>query len=247
MVGSGEVSATHSPIESKILPAWAGQEPLELSSRTAGGDPDLWVVAKPAGWRVIPGRESASQKAVEPVPVLQSWGEQRLGQKLWVVHRIDQGTSGVVVFARTAEAHARTCQAFEQRKVKKEYDLLAEGAPGLPLLKLDSPVEGKPSLTQVSRKEQFHSAFLARARIMTGRRHQIRIHLSQAGFPLLGDTRYGGRSTLSLLSGAELAFQRPALHAARLELPAGAGQFEAPWPADFSAWVEALRGAGSSE
>lgn len=234
-----------SPLENKAPPVWSGLEPLELSSQVAGADPDLWVVAKPAGWRVIPGRDSAAQKASEPVPVLQAWGEERLGQKLWVVHRIDQGTSGIVVFARTASAHSRICQAFEQRKVKKEYDLLAQGAPGVPILKLDSPIEEKPSLTQVERKAQFQNAFLARARITTGRRHQIRIHLSQAGFPLLGDVRYGGPSSFGLLSGAELSFPRPALHASRLELPAGAGNFEAPWPADFSGWVEALRGAGS--
>ncbi len=236
----------HSPLEEKAAPAWAGLEPLVLHSRSSGADPDLWVVAKPAGWRVIPGRDSEAQKSGDPVPVLQAWGEEHLGQKLWVVHRIDQGTSGIVVFARTASAHSRTGQEFEQRKVKKEYELLAQGAPGVPVLKFDSPIEDKPSLTQVERKVQFQGAFLGRARIITGRRHQIRIHLSRAGFPLLGDVRYGGPSVLALLSGAELSIPRPALHASRLELPGGAGNFEAPWPADFSAWVDALRGAGAS-
>jgi 23S rRNA-/tRNA-specific pseudouridylate synthase len=73
---------------------------------------------------------------------------------------------------------------------------------------------------------------------MTGRTHQIRIHLSGAGHPILGDTQYQGPRTLGTLT-----IPRVALHALRLELPGGE-VFESPWPEDFASWVEALRGGG---
>ncbi len=202
----------------------------------AGQTPDYWAVAKPAGWLVIPGRDPRDK-----APVLHAWVEAQGGARAWVVHRIDRGTSGLVLFARNPEAHARANGWFEAHRVKKEYDLIAQGQPALPMLRCDSPIEGKRSLTLIERKAQGHGAFLGRARISTGRRHQIRIHAAKAGHPILGDREYGGPEVWTPGPGlAPIAVGRVALHAARLELPEGAGMFEAPWPADFAAWAGRL-------
>jgi 23S rRNA-/tRNA-specific pseudouridylate synthase len=103
-------------------------------------------------------------------------------------------------------------------------------------------VEGRPSATQIEVREKFQSCFLAKVRPLTGRRHQIRIHLSTAGYPICGDALYGGPAELDLTpSHSKVVFQRVALHAASLELPTGE-KFVAPWPKDFEMWMDLLRG-----
>ncbi|MFL5814023.1 MAG: RluA family pseudouridine synthase [Bdellovibrionia bacterium] len=201
------------------------------------GNTDRWfVVAKPAGWLTIPGR--ASNQGVSH-PVLQEWAEAAHGAKLWVVHRIDLETSGVVLFAKTAESHRVANQWFEKHEVKKAYDFLAQGNPTSPIMKASDPIEGKPSVTQLEVKERFQGAYLGRATPLSGRRHQIRIHLLKKGHPILGDETYGGPKQIESLN---LDIGRVALHAAKLELPGGE-RFEAPWPEDFQSWVEKLRSA----
>jgi 23S rRNA-/tRNA-specific pseudouridylate synthase len=99
-----------------------------------------------------------------------------------------------------------------------------------------------PSTTQVELRETYGDrACLLRVMPLTGRRHQIRIHLSEQGYPLLGDSQYGGPAEQVLPKGALLRVGRVALHAAKLELPTRE-VFEAAWPADFREWVEQLRG-----
>ena len=198
---------------------------------------ERWLVLdKPAGWLTIPGRS--------PDPVLSEWASAQ-GARAWVVHRIDRETSGIVLFALSEESHREACAWFEQKKVRKRYDCLAVGKPAMPVLKLSQPIEGKPSLTQVEVRERFGAhAFHGSATPASGRRHQIRIHLSGAGHPLLGDPTYGGPRALE---GLEVA--RVALHAASLALPTGE-RFEAPLPADFQAWIAGLRalaGKGHSD
>lgn len=203
---------------------------------------DRWfVVSKPAGWLTIPGR--ASGKGVSH-PVLQEWAEKAHGGKLWVVHRIDLETSGVLLFAKTAESHRVANQWFEKHEVRKAYDFLALGSPAAPIMKANDPIEGKPSVTQLEAKERFQGAFLGRATPLSGRRHQIRIHLSKKGHPILGDREYGGPGLIEN-PGLETQIEigRVALHAAKLELPGGE-HFEAQWPEDFQSWVGKLRSAG---
>jgi 23S rRNA pseudouridine1911/1915/1917 synthase len=131
---------------------------------------------------------------------------------------------------------------------------MAAGHPRLPAFRVNRPIEGKAALSQFQVVERFgistSAAFLCRARIATGRRHQIRIHLQAEGFPILGDTKYGGPRTFS-----GLEFPRFALHAERLVLPPeseefGVGkterEFVAPTPLDFSEWIAWLRGVGSN-
>jgi 23S rRNA-/tRNA-specific pseudouridylate synthase len=222
----------------------SGSAPLETPGIIANL-PRWLVVNKPPGWLVIPGRSESDG------PVLREWVEREIGSKLLVVHRIDRETSGVVLFARDADAHRDANKWFSNHEVRKTYELLAHGLPAAPILRIADPIAGAPSVTQLEIRQRFGSsafpcAFLGRARPLSGRRHQIRIHLAARCCPILGDTRYGGMRSLALPSGKILTIARTALHASRLELPTGE-KFEAPWPADFASWVEQLSGELAEE
>jgi 23S rRNA-/tRNA-specific pseudouridylate synthase len=199
---------------------------------------DQWIaVAKPSGVLTIPGRTNDLD-----IPVLQEWVKKEYSEA-WVTHRIDRETSGVVLFARTAEAHQKANTWFQQRKIKKIYHCLASGVPTAPLFKVNAPIEGALSVSQVEIRESYQEGFLGRVMPRTGRRHQIRIHLSRSGYPIWGDPTYGGSIEL-LLKNEPLKVERVALHASSLELPTGE-KFEAPFPEDFSYWLEQLRLRGS--
>ena len=189
------------------------------------------VVAKPPGGRSVPGRVGGRG----PVGVLSEWVKANFAGAL-VVHRLDVETSGVVLFARTEDAHRLASGWFQSHLMKKEYVLLAEGEAKQPVFKVDKPVDGARSVTQIEVIEQYNSAFLGCATPLTGRRHQIRIHLASKGHPILGDIRYGGRDELVTVAHVS----RVALHAAKLTLPTGE-RFEARWPDDFALWVSVLR------
>ncbi|MBC7692549.1 MAG: RluA family pseudouridine synthase [Methylotenera sp.] len=198
---------------------------------------DQWVVVnKPAGWLSIPGRSQA--------PVLTDYVREKCGD-IWVTHRLDVETSGVILFARSEDAHRQANQWFQKHLAKKLYHCLATGNPALPVFKINAPIDDSPSVTQVEVKERFKEAasevFLGQVRLQTGRRHQIRIHLSSLGYPLLGDVKYSGRKDFAGTPGfQELKVPRVALHASSLELPSGE-KFEAPLPEDFQSWLGLLR------
>jgi 23S rRNA-/tRNA-specific pseudouridylate synthase len=197
-----------------------------------------WLACfKPAGWLTIPGRQTEA-------PVFSEWAEREHGP-VWVVHRLDRETSGVCLLARTAEAHRKASLWFQKHEVRKAYDFLAVGRPRAPMLKLKVAIEGAPSVTQVEGREAFENCFLGRAVPLTGRRHQIRIHLAGEGHPILGDPTYEGPREIRVGS-SPMGVGRVALHAARLELPSKE-IFEAPWSEDFSAWVARLRKERSRE
>ena len=193
---------------------------------------DQWfVIDKPSGWLTIPGREGQDKT---PVPVLSEWVQEKLGT-CFTVHRLDRETSGVILFARTADDHRTAGMWFQNHQIKKTYICLAEGRPQLPVFKVNLPIGHAPSVTQFEVREKFQGpfgdAFLAYARPQSGRRHQIRIHLAEQGFPILGDTHYKGSKNLA---------DRVALHALSLELPSGEG-FKSELPADFNNWLSKLR------
>jgi len=192
-------------------------------------DERFLAVDKPVGRLVIPGRGETEPSLIEELR------KRRPG--LLVVHRIDRETSGCVLFAKSETAHRQANGWFEKHEVKKEYWALAEGAARLPVLKIQTPIEGARALTQATAERRLAGATLFRVRIVTGRRHQIRIHLASEGHPLLGDTTYGGRRAIPEAPGLEVA--RVALHAGKLELPDGTA-IESPWPADFAEWVRRL-------
>lgn len=149
------------------------------------------VVDKPAGHVVVPGRGEH--------PVLRH-ALQIVHGPLWVVHRLDLPVSGLILFARTADAHRLACRAFEQRRVSKTYEALTTG-PGQsgtwdwPLRQGKKRVyvadQGKPSETLAETASFDERGQLWRLKPTTGRRHQLRVHAMVAGHPIHGDALYG--------------------------------------------------------
>ncbi len=223
-------------------------------------DRDLVAVAKPPGEPVIAARGEPASAC------LQKRLERELGRRLWVVHRIDRDASGVVVFARNAEAHRAASLAFEHREVRKTYDVLVAGAPepwrGRIDVALHAARKGKtrPARPGEAGAQAATTEYTTlgrwalgagtvshlEAHPVTGRHHQIRVHLRSAGAPILFDPLYGR----GLMPGplAEAPCGRLALHARRIELPAprGGGRLvvEAPLPPDLVALVEWLDAHG---
>jgi tRNA pseudouridine32 synthase/23S rRNA pseudouridine746 synthase len=195
-------------------------------------DDALVAVSKPAGEPVIPQRRGAAEAC------LHRRLERDLGERLWVVHRIDRDASGLVVFARSAAAHRAISLAFEGRRVRKDYLAFVAGelrpTRGRIDLALHPARRGKsrpagpdepgsrPSITDyhVSGCWRRGDAAVSLLHVLpqTGRHHQIRVHLRSVGAPLLFDPLYGRGLMPPELEGAPC--RRLALHAWRLELPA---------------------------
>jgi tRNA pseudouridine32 synthase / 23S rRNA pseudouridine746 synthase len=216
-------------------------------------DDSLLVVNKPPELRTIPDGYDLSLPTLHGI-LQAEWG------KLWVVHRLDKDTSGVILFARNAEAHKSLNTQFEHHQVKKEYHALVIGYPdwdsyciNLPLKvngdrrhrTICDPGAGKPASTSITVLQRFTDFSLLQAVPTTGYTHQIRAHLSSIGFPLIGDSlyRYPNRYTGPRLENPSLpVFSRTALHAATISFlhPVSAAplSFQAPYPPDF---VQALR------
>ncbi|MBL7714961.1 MAG: RluA family pseudouridine synthase [Bdellovibrionales bacterium] len=208
---------------------------------------DFWIIDKPANWLSRTGRDGADG-APNPFPIVAEWlFQNRLknpGEKVFIVHRLDLQTSGVMVYAKTAEMHRKLSMLFEKHQIKKVYEFIAGGNPTQPVYRCSEPIEGSKALTQIEVltrfRNPFYEAFIGRARIETGRRHQIRIHLKGIGHPILGDVRYGGFENLAYSPPGEppiqLKISRVALHAAELSIP-GIGNFRAEKHADFKDWI----------
>jgi tRNA pseudouridine32 synthase/23S rRNA pseudouridine746 synthase len=175
---------------------------------------------KPAGVLTVPSRMGAEDVR----PCFGRQLEAALGVRLWPVHRLDFEVSGLVLFAKTAEAHRIANGAFESRRVKKRYEALTEGAEKLAALPVSFVWEsllvrgkrrtfeaphGKPARTEATARARVPAAGwlvdagAAGAQLVhfelspeTGRPHQLRVHLSRAGFPVAGDRLYGAQASL---------------------------------------------------
>lgn len=193
---------------------------LELSRERA-------VIDKPSGLAAqLPRREGPLSSLELLAAQLKRSGEDAA---LWVVHRLDTGTSGLLLYARTRPEAARLSAAFAAHQFEKRYVAILD-RPLERELTLQSPVGrtspatfgvaegGRAATTIVRPLEQRLEGTLVEILITTGRTHQIRVHLSSAGYPLLGDLKYGGRPAARLM-----------LHAARPAHPA-IGAWEAPLP-----------------
>jgi tRNA pseudouridine32 synthase / 23S rRNA pseudouridine746 synthase len=209
-------------------------------------DEHLLVLDKPPGRIVIPGRTTPERTILEEA--------QEAHGKLWVVHRLDRNTSGVLVLARSAAAHRALNLAFEGREVEKRYLALVRGAPpdeqrielwiaparrGRMKAVPPGDLRGKPSATVVRVLERFPASGLALVECApeTGRTHQLRVHLAFTGTPLALDPDYGEDAPLST-PGGETVLARTPLHAAALALPHPSTgltlRVEAPLPEDLS-------------
>ncbi len=206
-----------------------------------------WIaVDKPAGALVIPGRAEHDRAS------LREQVAEQLGQPVWVVHRLDRDTSGVLLFALDAPAHRALSTAFEAGRIGKLYWALVHGRISRPLelewslakarqsrMRVARAEEsGKPARTLVRPIETFREATWIEAQPLTGRTHQIRVHLAEAGHPLLVDPSYAR----SMLEQGSKFISRTPLHAARLSIRGIPGvedqEIESAMPSDMQ---EALR------
>lgn len=208
-------------------------------------DASILVIDKPAGLPVLPdGWEKDSPYLLKDL--------ERVYSKLWVVHRLDKVTSGVMLFARSAEAHRLLNLQFEHREIKKVYHAILGGNPawedhtarhplrinvGHSHRTVVDPARGKPSETHFKITARFTGYCLVEALPATGRTHQIRVHAYALGYPLLGDTLYSAPPTDLI--------KRPALHAYSIEFTHPVTNerltFSAPYPGDLSKALETLR------
>ena len=207
-------------------------------------DEYIVIVDKPAGLPVLPdGWE-------KDAPYLVKMLEEEYG-KIWIVHRLDKITSGVMVFARDIRTHSTLNIQFEERQAEKVYHAIVEGIPQWNEKIAKHPLRinvghkhrtgvsdkyGKPSETRFKVIKRYQEAALIEARPVTGRTHQIRVHAYALGHPLLGDILYGASETHLIA--------RPALHAHSLTFThpqRGERQtFSAERPQDFVETLELL-------
>jgi len=173
-----------------------------------------WIaVDKPAGMPTQPTRDR-EQRSLEELLRLRF-------REIWLVHRLDTPTSGVVLFARSSAAAARLSALFANGEIRKTYLAILEGEVNERVV--DTPVQGKDARTTFRPLRVDGNTTLVEATIETGRTHQIRVHAQSIGHPVAGDRRYG--------SGGRAA--RLMLHAWKLE-HASFGVLEAPPPTSFS-------------
>jgi 23S rRNA pseudouridine1911/1915/1917 synthase len=223
----GQAIAVDVPPPSSTTPA-----PEKLPLDIVYDDHDVVVVDKPAGMVVHPAAGHAAGTLVNALlhhvrDLSGIGGELRPG----IVHRLDRGTSGLMVVAKNDRAHEALTRQFHDREVEKEYIALVWGVVQAGR-RIDAPIGRDPSnrqrmsararrarsaVTRVTRAQHLQGVSLLQVAIATGRTHQIRVHLSAIGHPIVGDSLYGGvRRHLPASLSPLRWLERPFLHAARL-------------------------------
>jgi 23S rRNA pseudouridine1911/1915/1917 synthase len=243
------------------LPDPRAQQPPAESSEPVDGlvviydDDDLIVVDKPAGVAAHPspgwtGPTVVGGLAAMGYQVATSGAAERQG----IVHRLDVGTTGVMVVAKSERAYSALKRAFRDREVGKRYAALVQGHPDPSSGTIDAPTGrhpgadykfavvagGRPSVTHYETVEAFRAASLLGVRLETGRTHQIRVHMAAIRHPCVGDIAYGADPVLA----QRLGMTRQWLHAGSLTLahPATGAEirFESPLPPDLRHALEVL-------
>jgi 23S rRNA pseudouridine1911/1915/1917 synthase len=245
------------PVPSEIVPE---EIPLDIRYE----DDAILVVDKPAGMVVHPAAGNFRGTLVNALQfhcrhLSGIGGVMRPG----IVHRLDKGTSGLMVIAKSDEAHRHLSEQFKRRLVSKHYTALVHGNVRQDEGLVDAPVgrhpverkkmstasrRGKAALTRWKVLERFGAFTLLEAKIETGRTHQIRVHLSALGHPVVGDSVYGGSKRIvesTALRTVLKKLSRQALHAGRLSFahPVTGKEmtFESPLPEDMAEVIDFLR------
>ena len=234
-------------------PVPAEPEPEAIPLEIVFEDEHLLVVNKPSGMVVHPAPGHTSGTLVNALlhhcrDLPGIGGVKRPG----IVHRLDKETSGLLVVAKTEAALIRLAQALKERRVERNYLALVEGVVPVDRATIDAPIArhpvkrqqmavvegGRPSRTHLEVLERFPGVTYLKARLETGRTHQIRVHMAYIGHPVVGDERYGAKTVVKELEGhalhaAELAFAHP--------VTGENLKFTAPLPAGFAAYLRRLR------
>ncbi len=253
---SGQMLSRGDFVEVYLPPPEEGHlTPEALPLEIVYEDENLMVVNKPAGMVVHPSaghhHGTLVHAALAHAPEMEGvGGEKRPG----VIHRLDKDTSGLILLAKNDFAQRWLQEQFSQRKVEKVYLALVDGKPPTPIGRIEAPIgrdvrnrkkmavvtlgKGRLAISEYQTLESYAQHTLLQVQPLTGRTHQIRLHLAFIGCPIVGDTVYGRRHP-SLVLG------RHFLHAARLRisLPGEAGRrtFEAPMPPELNQILRRLR------
>lgn len=236
---------------------------MKIDEQIIYQDENIVAINKPAGLLTIPDREA--------VPGLRNFLQEKFGV-VFTVHRLDRDTSGVVVFARNEQWHKHLSQQFESRETKKIYNGFVLGTPAQKEGVINERIAehpskkgvmvvyrtGKESITEYKVLEQFRLFAWMEFRILTGRTHQIRVHLKHVGHPIVCDPVYGDGKPVFISqirrkynhSGEEderPVLNRLALHSAQLTFKDMDGKdvvLDAPLPKDLRALLQQLRKGG---
>lgn len=218
-------------------------------------DDQVIVLNKPSGMVVHPGAGNQSGTLVNALlayfPPIRSVGET---ERPGVVHRLDKETSGVLIFAKTNKAYKWLVKEFKSRDIRKTYLALVDGQPPTPTGRIEAPIirdpnvrtrmavgmrgQGKPAATEYFTLENFKDQTYLEVHPVTGRTHQIRVHLSYLGTPVVGDTLYGRRHP-------SIKMDRFFLHARSLAVKLPGDRvprtFEAPLPETLQSVIDTLK------
>lgn len=221
--------------EMQLMKESQGRVPWDVKSMLYE-DERLLAIDKPAGLATIAERQKEKGS-------VHQYLQEVCNRRLFIVHRLDKDVSGVLLFAKTAEAHRALCMAFEGRQVEKRYAALLLGRLDPAEQLVEAPIrqfgsgrmgvdpQGKPSSTRFVLQEHRSGLCLVYAFPLTGRRHQIRVHAYHLGHPIAGDPLYGDKQQQS-------RYPRLFLHACSIKFPeavlGSAIAIEAPLPAAFS-------------
>ena len=212
-------------------------------------DRSVIAIDKPCG---MPSHPTSARKLGTALQVVEEMLRRRAGAKvpIWPLHRLDVQTSGVLLFAKSRAAARAVNQNFARRRVAKRYVALVRGVPSPPQdeirlalleghLRTEASEAGKEAVTRYRTLESLGASALLELDPLTGRMHQLRVHLAAIGHPIVGDAKYGGAAASSV--------SRLMLHASRIELPHPDGgvpfAVESTLPEDFRAVLAKLRGA----
>lgn len=248
---AGELVGVEEPEPSSLEPI-----PQDIPIEVLYQDEYLAVVSKPAGLVVHPASGHADGTLVNALlyamnDLSRIEGVVRPG----IVHRLDRDTSGLIVVAKNDEAYARLQELIKARKLKRIYLALVHGVPATRFGTIDAPIGrdarnrkkmavrsegGKPALTRFEVLRQLRESSILEVELVTGRTHQIRVHMAYIGHPVAGDHEYGARGSLE----RELGLERQFLHAYRLSFShpfTGLEMtFEDPLPPDLKQALDRL-------